>query len=157
PSRPASTRPRALEARHDLAIVGDPRELLEPAADRRRVEGVSLTGDDALHVEDVAGTAGHALVDHQVLGRTEPYDPLLAEVVVDGPADRLFFEARQRQAQIGRPGPRHLDRQDAVLEGETHRIFQTRRKRRHDLPEGSLLPPGWQQDREIDVDREARL
>jgi hypothetical protein len=44
-SRPAPTRPRALEARHDLAIVGDPRELLEPAADCRRIEGVSLTGD----------------------------------------------------------------------------------------------------------------
>ena len=105
-SRPAPTRPRALETRHDLAIVDEPRELLESAADCRRIEGVSLTGDDALHVEDVAGTAGHALVDHQVLGGAEPYDPLLPQVVIDGPADRLFFEARQRQAQVGPARPR---------------------------------------------------
>src|SRR5436309_9719185 len=44
-----------------------------------------------------------------------------------------------------------------MLEGEGDRVLQTRGKRCGDLTQASLLSAGGQQDREIDIDRQARL
>src|SRR5438034_2666215 len=149
--------PRALEASDDLAVLGDLRELLDPAADVSDIQAVTLTGHDAFDVHDVLRTARHALVDDEILGRAKSHAAALSHVVGDGAGNRLFLEAGQGQAQIGRARARHVDRQDAVLEGEGDGVLQTRRKRRGNFTEASLFSAGGQQDREIDIDRQTRL
>src|SRR5205814_1721596 len=156
-SAAGAARPRALEASDDLAVLGDLRELLDPAADVSDIQAVTLTGHDALDVHDVLRTARHALVDNEILGRAKSHAAALSHVVGDGAGNRLFLEAGQGQAQIGRARARHVDRQDAVLEGEGDGVLQTRRKRRGNFTEASLLSAGGQQDREIDIDRQTRL
>src|SRR5205085_11586139 len=79
--------------------------------------------------------AGAALI----LGRAKSHAAAASHVVGDGAGNRLFFEAGQGQAQIGRARSRHVDRQDAMLEGEGEGVLQTRRKRRGDFTEASLL------------------
>lgn len=44
-----------------------------------------------------------------------------------------------------------------MLERKRDGVLQTRRKRRGDLTQASLFSTGWQEDREIDVDGQARL
>src|ERR671923_2117341 len=97
--------PRALEPSDDVAVLGDLRELLDPAADVSDVQAVPLTGHDALDVHDVLRTTRHALVDDEILGRAKAHAAALSHVVGDGAGNRLFLEAGQGQAQIGGARP----------------------------------------------------
>src|SRR5437867_10918361 len=119
--------PRALEASDDLAVLGDLRELLDPAADVSDIQAVTLTGHDALDVHDVLRTARHALVDDEILGRATSHAAALSHGGGDGWGNRLFLGAGEGQDQIGRARARHGDRQDAALEGEGGDDLQKRR------------------------------
>lgn len=77
----------------DLAVLGDLRELLDPATDVRDVKAVALARHDALDVHDVLRRPRHALVDDEILGRAESHGAALTEVVVDSAGDCRFLEA----------------------------------------------------------------
>src|SRR5919201_505998 len=91
--------PRALEARDDLAVVGDPSERFGPAPDALDVQSVTVAGHNALDAQHVLGSAGDAFVDHEVLGRAESHGATLPHVVVDRASDRLVLEPGKREAE----------------------------------------------------------